>query len=151
MILDMLSRWNTFEDDRGIRRSVCLVSDSDKISELTDSHIHRKDRLGRFLPTFVWSNVFFTLIVLSILISKQIDQEISWLYVVLFCVLSVVLSTALGMIAKGQGWRSFALGKETSLAVGCCPSCGYSISEISPQDDGCTICPECGAAWRLGV
>ena len=151
MILDMLSRWNTFEDDRGTHRSVCLVSDSEKISKLTDSHVLGNDRFGRFLPTFVWSNLFFALIVLSILLSGRNGQVFPWMSVVLFILLSVVLSTVSGMIAKRQGWSSFSVRKETSLAVGCCPSCGYSISEISPQDDGCTICPECGAAWRLGV
>lgn len=30
-----------------------------------------------------------------------------------------------------------------------CASCAYSLKELAPEQDGCTVCPECGAAWRL--
>ncbi len=30
-----------------------------------------------------------------------------------------------------------------------CPACSYSLAGIAPEPDGCTVCPECGAAWRL--
>ena len=35
------------------------------------------------------------------------------------------------------------------LAAAYCPSCAYDLASISPQPDGCRVCPECGAAWRL--
>ncbi|MBX3385757.1 MAG: hypothetical protein KF768_04220 [Phycisphaeraceae bacterium] len=32
-----------------------------------------------------------------------------------------------------------------------CPACGYSLTDLEPSpDDGRTLCPECGAAWKLG-
>jgi hypothetical protein len=34
------------------------------------------------------------------------------------------------------------------LANGYCPACAYGIDTIRPEHDGCTVCPECGAAWR---
>lgn len=30
-----------------------------------------------------------------------------------------------------------------------CPACGYDLAVGVAQDDGCAVCPECGAAWRL--
>jgi hypothetical protein len=30
-----------------------------------------------------------------------------------------------------------------------CPSCGYDLAGLEAGADGCTVCPECGAAWRL--
>lgn len=33
---------------------------------------------------------------------------------------------------------------------GYCPKCGYCIQGLPVQSDGLTICPECGAAWRVG-
>jgi len=35
------------------------------------------------------------------------------------------------------------------LAKEYCPSCGYRLVAAPPEGDGCTVCPECGAAWRL--
>lgn len=35
------------------------------------------------------------------------------------------------------------------LTINRCASCGYSLKELPLADDGCTICPECGAAWKL--
>lgn len=29
-----------------------------------------------------------------------------------------------------------------------CPSCGYTLSGVPKQEDGCVVCPECGGAWR---
>jgi len=33
-------------------------------------------------------------------------------------------------------------------ACGRCPACGYEIMNLPPDSDGCTVCPECGSAWR---
>lgn len=38
---------------------------------------------------------------------------------------------------------------EHELAEGRCPSCGYDLTRIAPEPDRCSVCPECGAAWRL--
>lgn len=32
---------------------------------------------------------------------------------------------------------------------GHCADCGYSIKGLPPEADGCCVCPECGAAWKL--
>ncbi len=30
-----------------------------------------------------------------------------------------------------------------------CPSCVQNLTGVRPDADGCTLCPECGAAWRM--
>lgn len=35
------------------------------------------------------------------------------------------------------------------LDHGLCVQCGYFIKGLPPEPDGCTVCPECGAAWKL--
>lgn len=35
------------------------------------------------------------------------------------------------------------------LLQGLCASCRYPIRKLPVASDGCTICPECGAAWKL--
>lgn len=32
---------------------------------------------------------------------------------------------------------------------GYCPSCAYALKDVPAAHDGCQVCPECGAAWRL--
>lgn len=50
-------------------------------------------------------------------------------------------------------WRS--MGDDPLLIVRImlrrkrCPVCTYSIEGLPAQDDGCVICPECAAAWKL--
>ena len=34
-------------------------------------------------------------------------------------------------------------------ARGCCPSCEYALEGLPAEGDGATMCPECGAAWRV--
>jgi len=36
------------------------------------------------------------------------------------------------------------------LSCGRCPSCTYKIGHVVEDHDGCVVCPECGAAWRMG-
>ncbi len=33
------------------------------------------------------------------------------------------------------------------LRRGYCPTCGYPLTD-RVEEDGCTVCPECGSAWR---
>lgn len=35
------------------------------------------------------------------------------------------------------------------LSIGHCPACQYDLAGLDAEGDGCTICPECNAAWRL--
>lgn len=32
---------------------------------------------------------------------------------------------------------------------GRCASCTYPLQCVPPASDGCTVCPECGAAWKI--
>lgn len=35
----------------------------------------------------------------------------------------------------------------TAVAEGYCGACGYDLESVPQADDGCLVCPECGAAW----
>ncbi len=41
--------------------------------------------------------------------------------------------------------------KALRSAIPVCPSCGYELAGIPTASDGCTVCPECGAAWKIGT
>jgi predicted nucleic acid-binding Zn ribbon protein len=53
------------------------------------------------------------------------------------------------LVLTGISARANAITAVKALrSAGLCPSCGYEIGTVVPVEDGCTICPECGAAWR---
>jgi hypothetical protein len=42
--------------------------------------------------------------------------------------------------------------RRTMLKYRRCPHCGYDIRGLpADPEDGATVCPECGCAWRLAV
>src|SRR5690606_27708851 len=57
--------------------------------------------------------------------------------------------TIVGLIWNRCMWRSSEHAIVAMTRSGLCPSCAYGIGGIPPEPDGCTVCPECTAAWRL--
>ncbi len=61
-----------------------------------------------------------------------------------------------GVLGASLVWMTRSMGSPAPtydaftalLANDFCPGCGYGIGDIRPEHDGCTVCPECGAAWR---
>lgn len=45
--------------------------------------------------------------------------------------------------------RAMARQVPALLAMRRCPACAYGIDDLKAADDGCTVCPECGGAWKL--
>jgi len=45
-------------------------------------------------------------------------------------------------------WRHREVVLRALIAQDKCGSCGYKMLGLTPADDGCVVCPECGAAWR---
>jgi hypothetical protein len=66
--------------------------------------------------------------------------------VVIFPIIIVPVWLIFRQVAK-QSKIPFAI--RVCVKNGICSACGYNIKGLEPQDDGCTVCPECGAAWRL--
>lgn len=46
-------------------------------------------------------------------------------------------------------WRRDRMARELGW-VRECLACTYAIDDLPPDVDGCVVCPECGAAWRMG-
>jgi len=44
------------------------------------------------------------------------------------------------------GWRRWV---DVVVGAGHCASCGQSLDGLAAADDGCRVCPECGAAWNV--
>jgi hypothetical protein len=51
---------------------------------------------------------------------------------------------------RGNAKRTRRVGSLLA-SHGLCPTCAYSLADLSPEADGCTVCPECGGAWRRAL
>jgi hypothetical protein len=72
---------------------------------------------------------------------------VAWSSAVLFGALTVGIVVGVRLSPR-MGWISW---RRTMLEGRCCPSCGYRLTDLVPEPDGCTVCPECGSAWRIAV
>jgi len=68
----------------------------------------------------------------------------------------IALGTAYALvgpyIAQRRLMRHAASAADGFLRHNLCPACGYNLNGLpatDPLGDSCTLCPECGAAWRL--
>jgi hypothetical protein len=85
-------------------------------------------------------------------------RQIAWYLVNTFPLATTfnILATAVGCwlpIVVVSSWiLQRAVRQKTSHIVvshGFCASCGYSLADLIAASDGCTLCPECGSAWRI--
>lgn len=72
---------------------------------------------------------------------------------IFFWPLSAVMFVIITACAQ-VGWRARLRRlhpqiRSTMINHDRCPACGYLLTTLQPDEDGCTVCPECGAAWRL--
>jgi hypothetical protein len=70
--------------------------------------------------------------------------------------LGAILPTVLGIAVIAMLVFPFLLpsrfenwARSTRVKRGRCASCRYSLIGVSAAPDGCVVCPECGAAWRV--
>ncbi len=69
-----------------------------------------------------------------------------WAYTPVSLTAIASLCVALLPFAYRLLWRG---ERAWCVVLHCCPACNYDLAGLSPRDDGRTVCPECGAAWRL--
>ncbi len=63
---------------------------------------------------------------------------------------SFVVASVLGFLMLGVAYQPMLRWyAERRIARGECGVCEFSLDGLSPEPDGCTLCPECGAAWKL--
>lgn len=69
---------------------------------------------------------------------------------------------AMTLAGIGMGWITWLIVRHTMrdgamaaqligafLEERLCPACGCGLRGVEAEADGCSVCPECGAAWRL--
>lgn len=148
--------WQKLTDARGRKRTPCSIRKACISSGYAREFLVRPDETGRF-----WSSAWFVGLIYAILmmifgeftgVLLGIDISMDILSVpgqVQFWFYAISFGGAMGVINKFYGWRNPTATLRALTRAGLCASCGYKIDDIEPDADGCTVCPECGGAWRL--
>ena len=83
---------------------------------------------------------------LGVLLVAVFVAMIFALYSVWFVVPLVVIGCGAREYWRESAWRSL---RSSMIRDGYCASCSYTLADSPIKPDGCRVCPECGAAWRL--
>lgn len=76
-----------------------------------------------------------------------IPNQFSW--VVVIAALGGIAIVMVNVIMRPVTLRNRSGYIDALLSMGRCAACGFAIGGAATESsDGCTICPECGAAWR---
>ncbi len=153
----MMFAWQKLIDGRGKRWAPCMIREACKRSGLTRMEITRPHEMAMFWQCFLITGVPFALLMSSIipmLLKLAIGQSPGvdllstntqiqfWFYLVAF-------GGIMGWHFSRTVWRNSAASVRAMTRAGFCPACAYRIDGCEPGADGCTVCPECGAAWRM--
>lgn len=105
-------------------------------------------RPERYIGPLRWS-VFFSLCVLlmvAIFILLAIYGPFPRGTVLLMGLIALISAIVFQSMHHTKG-TEFLIAM-TGLSEGRCPSCAFSLEGLSPEPDGCILCPECGHAWN---
>ncbi len=75
-------------------------------------------------------------------------ERVDYIWPAAMVAVLVPVAVLVGAILLRRG-RLFENEVATRLGRGVCPRCSYRIDDLPADADGCTPCPECGAAWKL--
>lgn len=67
---------------------------------------------------------------------------------------TIVVLFFFGLIMAGLMYATdlaFRKAGDPPTPLADCRACGFSLVGLHRAQDGCTVCPECGHAWRLGA
>ena len=149
----MMTRWDKLKDDRGEPSDICSIRNAIKESGYAKEFLIRRDETGRFWSTALILGFIFASIMhlfFWIWINKGAGPFVTPMSTGIFVFQFVFYGGSMGVMTKLYGWRSSSHAKSAMLRAGLCPGCGYQIHDVHPEEDGCSVCPECGGAWRVG-
>lgn len=113
-----------------------------KIEETVAARV-RAQRLIR--PTTIYFALVGPLFVGLIFVPFFFDLPFDWWF--FMWVLPAVMIWGWARVLRNAMARDLV---KAYVQAGLCASCGYKLETQIVSEDGCSICSECGAAWKVG-
>ncbi|MEL7472836.1 MAG: hypothetical protein AAGK04_05905 [Planctomycetota bacterium] len=123
-----------------------------KLSERLDPDLTNAFSQSRFALPFGFDDLLLVasaalfvisvpLLVLGLVASHWLFAGAMWMMVI-----GVIVGALLSLFQRFLARRGRVVAAKQ---LGYCGQCLYPIYEVQAHGDGCTVCPECGAAWKL--
>ena len=151
------------KDDRGVThsggkkfvRSALAIRDFDRM-RMVEKRIAQKSKTKHLvleMLCLVLLSVPFLAGAFSLLVDLDLNQKSE---LIGLCALTLLG----GLILASALFRPRTMKRERRKLIreldmykaqfqGVCLICEYNLAGLQPESDGCTICPECGGAWRI--
>ncbi len=154
------TRRNSVEDCRGDRQIVLPIKSVVKGSGIKRSALATPKDTVSFWKMFFLCGASFAITMILVFVGFSFAME-RWLgtdlgryllrdWPMQIAIYFVIYGGIIGRVYSRTMWRNPEHGQAAILRAGLCPACVYQIGDIPAESDGCTVCPECGAAWRMG-
>ena len=128
---------------RDVREQYRLITQ--ELDELACVRVMVWDMVRVGLASSVFAAVGYTLFVAGLRFQSAVFFAITGV---------LILFTVLRPVMRRRQIRRLRRAKEIwgeRVAAHChCFLCAYSLDGLMPEADGCTVCPECGGAWKIG-
>ena len=152
----MLSIRRNLDDDRGRRVSIATTTDASAV----DIDIYRlpKPPTDDQAKYRLRAKEYFSLGTLMIgLTYWPLHHAVTWYFHEQLGVNKWITSLCTAFALLPLLWFSYAISQRSIAGIVrdilrhsmYCPSCCFTLKEVQAESDGCTVCPECGAAWQL--
>ena len=109
----------------------------------------RRERQWTFalVPFCIGMALILPAIVLVFVVEFWFDGALEKLFKLLGYTVLGAGSGTIGAYCIAPGWFNAVI--RCAIRYNVCPQCTFDMSGAQLHDDGCIVCPECGAAWRL--
>ena len=154
-MVDMVLRWTKLTDARGRKWKLCPLRAAMKRTGLSRAELVLPGETAPLHQAMIlWgANWFVCLFGWLSYLEYSLGFGYDWLFTMpaagYIFLISAVNIIGMGIFLHRTKWNTKYSVITAMTRAGCCPSCAYRVSDCEPEPDGCTVCPECGGAWRL--
>jgi len=153
-MLGVVTIFHRVTDDRGRRWKPCEIKKASKASGIDRFLLAPPTRRPEMIRVAVVIGPIFAAlfaITQSVIAWVRDGDPAIEIQLILMPFTAVLSGLLYGYMMSKWVWRSTRDARDAMLEYDLCPHCAHGIGGIPPEPDACTVCPECGAAWKVGL